>query len=125
VALRLICEREAEINAFEPKEFWRLEANFWRDELPPFKASLEKWEGQKAEIDTQARALELKTACETSQAVLSEIKRSSRNVEPPPPLSPALCSRKPQSSWECSLRGLWPLPSSSMKASTSRVSAPV
>jgi len=85
VALRLICEREAEINAFEPKEFWRLEANFWRDELPPFKASLEKWEGQKAEIDTQARALELKTACETSQAVLSEIKRSSRNVEPPPP----------------------------------------
>ena len=85
VALRLICEREAEVNAFEPKEYWRLEANFWKDTLPPFKASLEKWEGQKAEIDTEAKALEFKAACETGQAILSEIKRSTRSVEPPPP----------------------------------------
>ncbi|HCM15172.1 MAG TPA: type I DNA topoisomerase, partial [Candidatus Cloacimonas sp.] len=42
VALRIICEREAEISAFEPKEFWKIEADFWRDELPKFKASLEK-----------------------------------------------------------------------------------
>lgn len=85
VALRLICEREAEVVAFIPKEFWKLEASFWRGELPPFKATLEKWEGKKAEIDTEVKALELKTACEDHQAILSEIKRSTRQIQPPPP----------------------------------------
>ncbi|MCB5228574.1 MAG: type I DNA topoisomerase [Candidatus Cloacimonetes bacterium] len=85
VALRLICEREAEITAFEPKEYWRLESNFWRDELPPFKAVLEKWDGKKAEIPNESKALEMKTACETHDATLSEIKRTKRNVQPLPP----------------------------------------
>jgi len=40
VALRLICEREAEIKAFVPKEFWKVEGDFWKDNLPPFKAVL-------------------------------------------------------------------------------------
>ncbi len=85
VALRLICEREAEINNFIPKEYWRLEANFWRGELPPFKAVLEKWQGKKLEIESEEQALELKTNCEKHSAVLTQIKRSSRGVEPPAP----------------------------------------
>jgi len=48
VALRLICEREAEIKAFVPKEYWKIEADFWKDNLPPFKAVLEKIEGKKS-----------------------------------------------------------------------------
>lgn len=37
VALRLICEREEEIQNFVPKEYWKLEAKFHRDNLPPFR----------------------------------------------------------------------------------------
>jgi len=85
VALRLICEREAEIGAFEPKEYWKLEANFWRDKLPPFKAALEKWEGRKTELADQQSALEIVGRCEGKDALLEEIKRATRNVEPPAP----------------------------------------
>lgn len=85
VALRLICEREAEIVNFEPKEYWRLEAKFWRGELPAFKAVLERWQDKKIEIQNQEQALDLKTNCEKHEAVLKEITRRSRGVEPPAP----------------------------------------
>ena len=85
VALRLICEREAEILAFVPREFWKLEANFWREGLPPFKASLEKWEGKKLEIPDEAKAVEIIGKIKSAQAVLSAIKRAPRKLEPPAP----------------------------------------
>ena len=53
VALRLICEREAEILAFEAKEYWRIEANFWKDNLGKFKATLERYGGKKLEINDE------------------------------------------------------------------------
>ena len=85
VALRLICERENEITAFEPREFWKLEANFWRGKLPPFKASLEKWDGKKLEIPTEAQALEITGEIASASAILDSVKRGTRIVEPPPP----------------------------------------
>ncbi|MDY0152234.1 MAG: type I DNA topoisomerase, partial [Candidatus Cloacimonas sp.] len=85
VALRLICEREAEIQAFIPKEFWKIDADFWRDKLPKFSASLEKFDGKKQEIADEKTAKELVEAIKTEAAVLSEIKRTNRNVEPPAP----------------------------------------
>ncbi|HRY83383.1 MAG TPA: DNA topoisomerase, partial [Candidatus Cloacimonadota bacterium] len=85
VALRLVCEREAEINAFVPKEFWKIEADFWKGKLAPFKASLEKWDGKKIEIPDEKTTLELLSELKDKEAVLSEIKRSSRAIEPPPP----------------------------------------
>lgn len=85
VALRLICEREAEIEAFEPREFWKLEANFWRDALPPFKASLEKWQGKNFEIPDEKTGIEITETIKHEDATLSEIKRTLRNLQPPPP----------------------------------------
>lgn len=85
VALRLICEREAEIKAFDPKEFWKLEADFWKDGLPPFKASMDKWDGKKIEIPDQKTALDFVSQTKDQSAILSEIKRAVRSVEPPPP----------------------------------------
>lgn len=85
VALRLVCEREAEINAFVPKEFWKIEADFWRGKLAPFKANLEKWDGKKIEIPDEKTTLQLLSELQGKEAVLSEIKRSIRAVEPPPP----------------------------------------
>ena len=42
VALRLICEREAEIDAFIPEEFWKIDADFEKDNIP-FNAELTKY----------------------------------------------------------------------------------
>ncbi|MDZ4121878.1 MAG: type I DNA topoisomerase, partial [Candidatus Cloacimonadaceae bacterium] len=85
VALRLICEREDEITAFVPKEYWRLEANFWKQPLAPFKASLEKWNGKKIELENESQALEIVEAIKNQQATITDLKRSQRTVEPPAP----------------------------------------
>lgn len=85
VALRLICEREDQINAFVPKEFWKLQAEFWKGDLPAFKAVLDKWQGKKIELATEDEALAIVGETKNKDAILSEIKRQNRSVEPPPP----------------------------------------
>lgn len=85
VALRLICEREAEIRKFVPREYWKLEADFWRGELPPFKASLEKVDGKKIDLNTEMEALQILSSIQGKPAMLSDIKRGNRLLEPPPP----------------------------------------
>ena len=47
-ALRMICEREAEIDAFIPREYWTLEADVAREEAP-FVARLWEFEGERVE----------------------------------------------------------------------------
>ncbi len=85
VALRLICEKEDEITAFVPREFWKIEADFWRDDLPKFKAGLEKVNGKKYEIPNEEEAKALAESLKNKDAILESIKRSTRTVEPPPP----------------------------------------
>jgi DNA topoisomerase I len=85
VALRLICEREKEVTDFVPREFWKIEANFWKGELPSFKASLEKWDNEKLEIPDEAKALGIIAEIGSSEAVISDLKRSPRILQPLPP----------------------------------------
>ena len=54
VALKLIVDREREILAFVPEEYWTIEADF-----KTFKASLEKYLGKKVEIKNEAEADEI------------------------------------------------------------------
>ncbi|HEV2387502.1 MAG TPA: type I DNA topoisomerase [Candidatus Acidoferrales bacterium] len=56
VALRLIVEREREIRAFVPREYWTLHAALLADEPPSFEAKLIKRAGEDIEIPTQADA---------------------------------------------------------------------
>ncbi len=49
VALRLICEREAEIEAFQPREYWTVEAAFATAKGENFKARLTQLDGRKLE----------------------------------------------------------------------------
>jgi len=54
VALKLIVDREREILAFVPEEYWTIEADF-----KDFKASLEKYHNKKVEIHSEAEADEI------------------------------------------------------------------
>ena len=54
VALKLIVDREREILAFVPEEYWTIEADF-----KTFKASLEKYHGKKVEIKNEIEADEI------------------------------------------------------------------
>lgn len=54
VALKLIVDREREILAFVPEEYWSIEADF-----KEFKATLEKYHNKKVEIHTEVEADEI------------------------------------------------------------------
>jgi len=72
VALRLVVEREREIQAFVPEEFWTLTAEL-QDEgkkFSPFRATLEKYRGQKIKVRTK----------EQSDAVLSALRNGAYSV---------------------------------------------
>jgi len=53
VALRIICEREREIQAFKAREYWSLNARLESDDPPPFTAKLLTRDGEKYEAVTQ------------------------------------------------------------------------
>jgi len=61
-ALRLIVERELEIEAFKQEEYWTIEADLQKEEFS-FSAKLTEWKGKKLEllsIQTQEQALEIR-----------------------------------------------------------------
>jgi DNA topoisomerase-1 len=67
IAMRIIYEREKEILAFKPEEYWTIFAHLASGSPPPFRAALAKIDGKKAKIGNQAEA----------DAVLSDLKEAS------------------------------------------------
>ena len=85
VALRLICEREDEIEAFVPKEYWEVEALLEASKPPRFKAKLFKWKGKKASLSKEEEAKEVVDSLKDQPFVVAEVKRKTRRQSPPPP----------------------------------------
>ncbi len=89
-ALRLICEREAEIEAFVRQEYWTIEADAAKEERP-FSAKLVTFEGQKLEqfsITDETRATEVRQAVERSaegRLRVERVERKQRKRHPAPP----------------------------------------
>ncbi|MDD2679404.1 MAG: type I DNA topoisomerase [Candidatus Omnitrophica bacterium] len=84
VALRLIIEREREIQKFVPREYWEMEAELAKGN-DKFLAKLDKIDSQKAEIGKKEEADDLCGDIKGKQFVVSEIKKSEkkRYAEPP------------------------------------------
>ncbi len=88
VALRLVCEREAEIEAFKPREYWTVEAHFTTPAGAPFTARLTHLDGRKLDqfdINDAGKAAAAKAAVEagTFSVASVERRRVKRNPQPP------------------------------------------
>ncbi|CAK7193373.1 DNA topoisomerase 1 [Commensalibacter sp. Nvir] len=88
VALRLICEREAEIEVFQSKEYWTITGQFKTLRNIDFSARLTHFEGKKLEQFDLANESITQNICQeiikTSYAVQSiERKQTKRNPSPP------------------------------------------
>ncbi|TNE29648.1 MAG: type I DNA topoisomerase, partial [Alphaproteobacteria bacterium] len=90
VALRLVCEREGEIEAFKEEEYWSIEALLKTDKNETFTAKLTQVDGNKlqkmdihnqAEADALAKRLE---DCKTALTVTDVEKKQVRRNPPPP-----------------------------------------
>jgi DNA topoisomerase-1 len=85
VALRVIVEREREIRAFTPVEYWSLHAQLAAAEPPSFEAKLAKYKGEDIEVHTQAEADAIIAAVEKARWQISEVtqKEKRRHAQPP------------------------------------------
>jgi DNA topoisomerase-1 len=88
VALRLICEREAEIEVFKSREYWTVDAIFGTAKKQTLKARLTHLDGRrldKFDLDTQARAEQAVREIERRAFAVSSIDRRQVRRNPPPP----------------------------------------
>ncbi|MBR5291018.1 MAG: type I DNA topoisomerase, partial [Erysipelotrichaceae bacterium] len=84
VALKLIVEREKEIAAFVPEEYWTVDAKFKENNIE-FAASLSKINGKKAEVKNAEEAEQIKQSCQGLFEITS-IKKQVRKKESKLPL---------------------------------------
>ena len=89
VALRLICEREAQIRAFHPEEYWTIEAEFLLPSGESLKAVLETKKGRKLrpqkESEAQALVEDLRQVLAEQKARIQAVKRRKVRRKPPAP----------------------------------------
>lgn len=87
VAVRLICDREAEIAKFTPEEYWTIEAELAKKGAGEehFKAKLTRVKGAKASIGTKEQAEEIVREASQQQFLVHEIEEKERRQRPYPP----------------------------------------
>ena len=90
VAVRLVCEREREIRAFESIEYWSLTAQL-EGRLPPsFKARLFQWQGQKLDnknfrLENEAHVQHIVQSLDGASWIIGEVEKKERRRYPTPP----------------------------------------
>ncbi len=87
VALRLVCEREDEIDKFVPQEYWIIGATARKlvDPLDPFELRLIRIDGKKAEVHSAERATEVRNDLQGRKLVVDEIQTKEVKRRPRPP----------------------------------------
>jgi len=85
VAVRVICERENEIRAFLPTEYWSVTANFEGKNPPPFEAKLFKFNSSKVELRNEEETSSLLAAIKDAEYSVANIEKKERRRNPSPP----------------------------------------
>ncbi|MDQ2803111.1 MAG: type I DNA topoisomerase, partial [Pseudomonadota bacterium] len=90
VALRLVCEREAEIEVFRAREYWTVEAGFTTPAGAPFTARLTHLDGKRLDqfdLPNEALALRAKAAVEAGRFTVGSVERKRVKRHPAPPFT--------------------------------------
>jgi DNA topoisomerase I len=87
VAVRLICEREREIRAFVPQEYWSLHAYLAAAVPPEFVATLRERDGEKLVPSTEAETRAIVAELEPLPFVVKAVDRGERRKNPSPPFT--------------------------------------
>lgn len=84
VAVRIIVDREREIRAFKPEEYWRIKSDF-KD--PKFQAELTRQNGKKASVKNEAEARAIEASALKGQFVVAEVIEREGVRRPVPPFT--------------------------------------
>jgi len=84
VAVRIVVDRELEIRAFIPEEFWKIKADFINPEL---KAELAKIDGKAKKVKNEAQAKEIEASINQGDFTLDDIEEKDSNRNPAAPFT--------------------------------------
>ncbi|MCE5265242.1 MAG: DNA topoisomerase I, partial [Deltaproteobacteria bacterium] len=87
VAVRIICDREAEIAKFIPEEYWNITALLEGANPPAFEAKLLKIDGKKAKIGDGTRSAEVVASLKEAPFTVSAVEKKEVNRQPPAPFT--------------------------------------
>ncbi|MGB9596045.1 MAG: type I DNA topoisomerase [Candidatus Poribacteria bacterium] len=87
VAVRLICEREDEILAFVPEEYWTIDAILKGKDTSQFSARLFEIDNKKAKIDNEEQAKSILKDLDGKDYIVDKIDRKERKKNPVPPFT--------------------------------------
>ncbi len=86
VALRLICEREEEVENFIPEEYWSLDADFIKGKSK-FSAQLVKYKDETPELKSEDVVNKIIDEIKNSECTVSNIKQTEKTVRPKAPFT--------------------------------------
>ncbi len=91
VAVKIICEREREIEAFEPDEYWTIDAFLQRDQDEDGKknieASLHRIDGEKFELSSEEETQKAVEEIKEQDFIVDSVKKRKRRRFPNPPFT--------------------------------------
>ncbi|MDD3653051.1 MAG: type I DNA topoisomerase [Desulfotomaculaceae bacterium] len=85
VAVRLICDREEEIQSFRPEEYWTLTGSFVKVGFAPFEGKLYKYKGKKINIGSAEKIQELLEGLKGARYSVAKVIRREKSRKPAPP----------------------------------------
>jgi DNA topoisomerase-1 len=85
VALKMVCDRQAEIEAFVPQEYWNIAAELAAGVPPPFTARLHRIGGKKAEVGNGEQAAAIVRDLEAGTYVVRTVERKEAQQKPGAP----------------------------------------
>ncbi|SFC73453.1 type I DNA topoisomerase [Clostridium uliginosum] len=85
-ALKLICDREEEIKAFIPKEYWSVDCVL-KKERKKFPIRMSTYKNKKIEINTEEEALKIIEDLKNDKFIIKAIKKGNKVKNPLPPFT--------------------------------------
>lgn len=85
VALRLLVEREREIQAFKPEEYWLVKATFARADSQTFEAALARIRGEEFKLRSENEVAAVRRGCAAAEFRVANVRQRERRRRPLPP----------------------------------------
>jgi DNA topoisomerase-1 len=86
VALRLICEREKEVENFIPEEYWTLDADF-KSGKSIYSAQLALWNNSKPVLKNEAEVKAIIEKIQNNECIVSDVRETDKTIRPKAPFT--------------------------------------